>query len=255
MQTIRRAVMVFLAVVLSLAAFPYNALAEARLPSQDAPPREMYVDHCESYVSLRKRPDTGSTRLCKVPYGAKVVLLDLSDQDIDGFAWVSYDGVAGYILIDYLEYEPPTDQSQQRVTFSYSASSTLSAQTDISYGASNLRDGDHSTAWVEGVRGVGCGEAITITASERVSLYGFDIYAGYGKSADIYNKNARVKAMQVYADGANIGEFFLDDVRQMQRVEFSETVYAKEFSFVITEVYYGSMYDDTCISELDILWY
>ena len=57
------------------------------------------IVNCLSYASLRMYPDTGSTRLAKVPLGAYVSNCSLVD---DRFAYCEYNGQGGYILIDNL---------------------------------------------------------------------------------------------------------------------------------------------------------
>ena len=54
---------------------------------------------CLSYASLRQLPDTRSTRIAKVPYGAYVSNATIVD---DRFAYCEYAGYAGYILLDNL---------------------------------------------------------------------------------------------------------------------------------------------------------
>lgn len=57
------------------------------------------IVNCLSYASLRMRPDTKSTRIMKVPYGAYVTNASIVD---DRFAYCEYNGYAGYILLDNL---------------------------------------------------------------------------------------------------------------------------------------------------------
>lgn len=60
---------------------------------------QMTIVNCDAWVSMRKNPDTHSDRMKKVPLGAIVDVLE-----VDGsFAFCAYDGVKGYILLDYLE--------------------------------------------------------------------------------------------------------------------------------------------------------
>ena len=57
------------------------------------------IVNCASYASLRALPDTGSTRLARVPLGATVTNCSIVD---DRFAYCEYNGQAGYILLDNL---------------------------------------------------------------------------------------------------------------------------------------------------------
>lgn len=59
----------------------------------------MQVYNCDEWVSLRKEADTGSKRLAKVPLGATV---ENCSRTGTGFVYAEYNGIAGYILDDYL---------------------------------------------------------------------------------------------------------------------------------------------------------
>ena len=57
------------------------------------------IVNCLSYASLRALPDTGSTRLARVPLGATVTNCSIVDER---FAYCEYGGLSGYILLDNL---------------------------------------------------------------------------------------------------------------------------------------------------------
>lgn len=57
------------------------------------------IVNCLAYASLRAYPDTGSTRIAKVPVGSVVTNVYIVD---DRFAYCEYAGMAGYILLDNL---------------------------------------------------------------------------------------------------------------------------------------------------------
>lgn len=59
------------------------------------------IVNCLSYASLREQPDTRSTRLAKVPYGAVVNDCYIVDER---FACCTYNGVVGYILLENLAW-------------------------------------------------------------------------------------------------------------------------------------------------------
>lgn len=63
----------------------------------------MEVTNCTEYVSLRKTPDTSSTRLLKVYKGELVYFLDTAEN---GFLKCSCQGREGYILSKYLKTTP-----------------------------------------------------------------------------------------------------------------------------------------------------
>ena len=50
-------------------------------------------------VRFRSQPDTGSTTIEKIPAGTKTILM----EELDGWYYVEYNGVFGYISADYAE--------------------------------------------------------------------------------------------------------------------------------------------------------
>ncbi len=61
----------------------------------------MEVVNCQSYASLRARPDTSSTRLARVPLGSVVTNCWYEDER---FTYCVYDGTEGYILTSNLSF-------------------------------------------------------------------------------------------------------------------------------------------------------
>ncbi|HDP55305.1 MAG TPA: hypothetical protein ENN24_06480 [Bacteroidetes bacterium] len=160
------------------------------------------------------------------------------------------------------------------------------------YGVLNLVDGNYATAWVEGVEGIGVGEVVYISASEKSNT--LNIHAGFGKTSDLYQKNSRVKKLALtYFIGVNPSgfvteiatvffakpvseQFFIelkdvdslqtfalplnsnqllslkDEVKRKYLAQFDEPIYqlAVILKLEIVEVYKGTKYNDTCISEI-----
>ena len=63
------------------------------------------VVNCEEWISLRYAPSVDSERLAMIPLGTIVVTYDYSLEGIDDFYPVEYNGMQGYCLRFYLEYE------------------------------------------------------------------------------------------------------------------------------------------------------
>ena len=70
---------------------------------------DMTVVNCEEWVSLRERPDKSSARLAKVPLYETVTDCERAEN---GFVRCDYQGLAGYILEEYLE---PVEMSASKV--------------------------------------------------------------------------------------------------------------------------------------------
>jgi len=174
------------------------------------------------------------------------------------------------------------------------------------YGPHNLLDKDAKTAWVEGEKGDGIGESVTIEAGETLQE-AINLRNGYQKSQALFNANSRVKRLRltlfsgfmIPGDVTELYAYFsvvpfgeaveveLEDKWGIQRItmpfdieeaaEFKKEqhdVFIKEaasrieemqansvgfesepkFRYFlkceILEVYKGSKYDDTCISDI-----
>ena len=149
------------------------------------------------------------------------------------------------------------------------------------YASSNLTDRNTTTAWVEGVAGPGIGEfAIVpgVDVSQKVKIWN-----GLGKSDALYHQNNRLKKINVHIfrtaqiDAAQCGNIYkgLSKVatRRIELKDFNgyqdlplptfkiekfkserfggqEVEYQYMVGVEIVEVYAGTKYQDTCISEI-----
>ncbi len=85
------------------------------------------------------------------------------------------------------------------------------------------------------------------------------IYNGYQKSIEVYQKNARVKEMQIVGWYTNWEERFetnitLRDSMDRQEINFVSPIEANKFLFDILSTYPGTRYDDVCISEIEFYY-
>lgn len=139
-----------------------------------------------------------------------------------------------------------------------SASSFLPAQGKITYNADNVDDGDPATAWCEGARGDGIGEWIQFTleagpAKKEVNFNGITIANGYLKNDSVWGENNRVKTLRFELNGHPVALMKLADSRDLQFFSggpVKEVRPGDKLRFVIQEVYPGSKYHDTCISDM-----
>lgn len=134
-------------------------------------------------------------------------------------------------------------------------SSTLRPQGSKNYRATNLYDFDHETAWVEGVKGYGIGQWIEYQGVGGNSIESIRILNGYVKSDKAWRENARVKYLKVYCNGKPICIFELKNSRTLQSFNVSKLrgipyYDIKTFRFEILDVYPGTKYQDTVISEI-----
>ena len=140
------------------------------------------------------------------------------------------------------------------------------------YSRENLRDGDYSTAWVEASSDFGSKDKLYIEVIgnpekwrsedyKRVShLY---ILNGFRKNEKTYYENNRLKKIRIVSKGKSYGEFTFPDRPYKQINDFNfayeaelldfKSVIPSEFYIEILEVYPGTKYNDTCISEIILL--
>lgn len=141
------------------------------------------------------------------------------------------------------------------------ASSSLTQQGKVTYYAQNAADYDHETVWCEGVPGYGVGQYIEYTFSEyHPRITEVNILNGYVKSLAQWQKNSRVKRLRVYFNGKALTDLELENSRTVQTFDLGTLGYAPNergkgkgswtLRFEIMEVYPGTHYQDTVISEI-----
>lgn len=137
------------------------------------------------------------------------------------------------------------------------ASSTLKSQGSKNYRASNLHDKDDETAWVEGVKGHGIGQWIEFKnvyyyADEEVfTVQGIEILNGYTKTDKAWRENGRIKRLKVYCNGKPKCILELQNSRSLQTFNLEGLFsFGATIRFEILDVYPGTKYQDTVISEI-----
>lgn len=132
-----------------------------------------------------------------------------------------------------------------------SATSEL-AEYNMVHSAERIADGDSSTAWVEGVAGMGVGEMVSIYFDGEYLIQGISIGAGYQKNMDLYDKNSRPAEICISFSDGTYEVHTLKDINDYQDVVFDKVKYTDYISLTIEAVYPGSKYEDTVISEVYI---
>lgn len=163
-------------------------------------------------------------------------------------------------------------QNLDKFTLTTIASSILGD----SYKSVNLCDGKAETAWVEGAKGSGIGEWVKINinaesamseyTSTPFSLEEIGVLPGYAKSPKTWEENNRVKKLMVIIHSPPFSapkenewvvlQLNLKDNNKLQVFKVPDEKMAvnvngmkKEIWIKIEDVYKGTKYDDTCISE------
>lgn len=129
-------------------------------------------------------------------------------------------------------------------------SSVLAPQSGNTYGAVNLHDGNINAAWCEGRAGDGIGEYVEFSFDHPIKISTVVISNGYGKSNKSFLENNRIKKVRLTADGGASTDAVLQDTPKEQSVRFSAPVRTKSVKLTILDVYKGSKYQDTCISDM-----
>ncbi len=142
------------------------------------------------------------------------------------------------------------------------ASSSLKPQGDNNYDVRNIDDYRVNTAWVAGTKKYGIGETITYTFTKedfdkakignRINFNGFLILNGYCKNKKAWTENSRVKRIRISHNKQPLYEAILHDSMNLQEIAFDSVFLQPGDTVTVTilEVYPGTKYQDTAISEL-----
>lgn len=150
--------------------------------------------------------------------------------------------------------------------------SVYSSSTLKGYNVTNLFDKNISTAWVEGAKNDGIDEWISINinagktslSSTPFTIYWVGIISGYSKSKKTWEENNKLKSalLVIYSPDDPSWEYavcrlkFKDymglQVFRLPDYLVAPTLYpmTKKVWLIIKDVYKGTKYSDTCISEI-----
>lgn len=150
---------------------------------------------------------------------------------------------------DFISQKPI---KRERVS-NYAITNAESSSSLYDYPLNYVFDSDDNTMWTEGVRGNGIGESIYITLDEPHNINGITLYNGNRTSSDAYEKYNRVKTIQItFSDGSQ-RQFELDDnFYEPCEVNFINPVKTNSLKIEIIDVYEGTTYQDTCITDINI---
>lgn len=119
------------------------------------------------------------------------------------------------------------------------------------YWPGNVIDNNPATAWVEGEKGNGIGEWIDFAFFNPINLNMIRIINGYAKSDALYAANNRVKKLKIdFDDGTSLVAELKDSTMEPQLIQISNQKVVERVRLTILEVFPGSKYHDTCISEI-----
>ena len=125
-----------------------------------------------------------------------------------------------------------------------------------SYKAEFANDLSYKTAWVEGKKDEGIGESLEYYfKNDSPRITEIIISNGYMKSEETWKNNNRVKKLKLYVNSIPFGVLNLKDSRTDQYFSVGTLGHNKNgtdliLKFEILEVYKGSKYNDTAITEI-----
>src|ERR1043166_7024384 len=150
------------------------------------------------------------------------------------------------------DFSPTPLQKGAPLKIPASSSSVRLAVQANTYYPSNAIDGKRSTAWIEGVDGVGIGEWIQFDFDHEITVHRILIQPGYFKSPAIWSQNNRLATVTArFSDGTS-RQLNFEDIMQSQKVDVG-SIKTRWVRLVIESVYYGSD-PDTAISEVAFEW-
>lgn len=148
----------------------------------------------------------------------------------------------------------PAPSAQGFSNASATATSISPTESGITHGPDLVLDGRPETAWNTNESGIN--QSITISVDSTATVNGLKIMNGYNKisasGTDLYYANARAKTILIeYATGAF--EYTLKDIKgEYQDIPFKDPQPTSWMKITIKSVYPGDLYDDCCISEIDV---
>jgi hypothetical protein len=116
-----------------------------------------------------------------------------------------------------------------------------------------LFDGRTDFGWVEGAKGTGAGESLTLTLEAPVELVALELWNGYQRSADHFQKNARAKRLTVAVDGGEPVGLDVKDASGPQRLKLPAPMKGRAWKLTVESVFPGKRYPDLVLSELRLV--
>ncbi len=130
------------------------------------------------------------------------------------------------------------------------ASSILAPTT--AYHPANLFDSRYDFAWsTDGAKVNGIGEKLNLTFAHEVNIAGLYVWNGYQRSTTHFDKNGRVKSLQLTSTQGDSQRLALESTSGLQKITLAKPLLkVKQLTIEIADIYKGSAYKDVLISEL-----
>lgn len=175
-------------------------------------------------------------------------------------------GIFGGYMLDEFSVDadvqiPAEDQQTTTIMpLGITASSVRETEPEDSYEPEHAVDGNPVTAWVEGVDGLGAGEYLELSYPAGTVFRQVRITPGFCKSEDLFHKNAAPVTLAFSTGGKTVlteDDYAADNYTYAlgePTYDFSEELVCDgTLRITILGVREGSVYDETCISELEMI--
>ncbi len=130
------------------------------------------------------------------------------------------------------------------------ASSQLHDDRTVSrYSVNSLMDGDLLSCWAEGKEQDSSGEFLFYTFESPIEIERIEIAPGFF-DPKWYEANNRIKKMTLIINNERSLELSFPDIMEIQKVDLTTEGPVQTLQFIVEEIYKGSRWDDTCISEI-----
>ncbi|MFL5354883.1 NADase-type glycan-binding domain-containing protein [Archangium sp.] len=147
--------------------------------------------------------------------------------------------------------KPQTVKAPRTVAGRIEASSVLTPAD--AYAPGFLFDGRLDFGWAEGSKGPGTGESFTLTLEAPVELTALELWNGYQRSEDHFQKNARAKKLSLSVDGGAPVPLGVKDSSGAQTLKLPAPMKGRVWKLSVDEVYPGKRYPDMVLSELRLV--
>ena len=151
----------------------------------------------------------------------------------------------------------PSEQGQEKARAEVLEKITVNASSFLidkkgvyDYSPSMVLDGNWKTGWVESKENDGIGESLTFHFPQAQAISGFKIVPGYAENEEVYFWNNRVKEITIEFDDGSKFDRILNDYFGEQEISFPN-ITTKKVKLIIKNIYFGSKYKDTAISEIN----
>ncbi len=197
----------------------------------------------------------------------KMPLIGMLDQY--PFQWImkpQHYNPDGYSIYNTCVYEGAS-MEEIFITQAKSSSTLLvigNSYEDDNIVVDNIIDKNVDTAWAEGKSDEGIGEVVKVVTYKykkgslekyevEKNLSGLRIINGYSKSEEAYFENNRVRKIKLeFSNGECIESELNDNELRFQTIEFEKPISTRFVKITILDVYKGSKYNDTYISEVEL---